>query len=187
MASAQEHADLMAAVARDRDRDAFARLFDHFAPRLNGYFQRLGLDAAAAEELVQDVMAALWHKAHLFDPSRSSLSTWIFRVARNRWVDSLRRDRLRGTPDAALSVPDPAMAADDSMDLADREERLRAALAALPAEQQELVRLSFFEGLPHTAIAERTSLPLGTVKSRIRLAFSHLRRLLADDKPEDTH
>lgn len=185
MTSSDDYSDLMAAVAQDRDRAAFERLFDHFAPRLNSYYQRLGLDPSASEELVQDVMATLWRKAHLFDRSKSSVPTWLFRIARNRWVDSLRRDRMRrsGSEDA-LTVPDPGMAADDSMDLAGREERLRAALAALPAEQRELVRLSFFEGLPHTVIAERTGLPLGTVKSRIRLAFSRLRKLLTEDGPD---
>jgi RNA polymerase sigma factor (sigma-70 family) len=186
--SSDEYADLLAAVAQERDRDAFVRLFDHFAPRLNSYYQRLGLDASASEELAQDVMATLWRKAHLFDRTKSSVPTWLFRIARNRWIDSLRRDRMRGLePGDPLSIPDNAMAADDSLDLAGREERLRAALEALPAEQRELVHLSFFEGLPHTVIAERTGLPLGTVKSRIRLAFSRLRRLLALDDPESTH
>ena len=188
MTSSDEYADLLAAVAQHRDRDAFVRLFDHFAPRLNGYYQRLGLDASAAEELAQDVMATLWRKADLFDRTKSSVPTWIFRIARNRWIDSLRRDRMRGAEDSdTLSIPDSAMAADDSMDLAGREERLRIALDALPAEQRELVHLSFFEGLPHTVIAERTGLPLGTVKSRIRLAFSRLRRLLVMDDPGSPH
>ncbi len=188
MTTSDEYADLLAAVAQHRDRDAFARLFDHFGPRLNHYYQRLGLDASAAEELAQDVMATLWRKAHLFDRSKSSVPTWVFRIARNRWIDSLRRDRMRGVEEGdALSIADSAMPADDSLDLAGREERLRVALEALPAEQRELVHLSFFEGLPHTVIAERTGLPLGTVKSRIRLAFSRLRRLLAMDDPGGAH
>ena len=172
-------AELAARVATDRDRAAFERLFDHFAPRLNGYLQRLGADTGTAEEITQDVMATLWRKAALFDPAKSSLATWLYRVARNRRIDGLRRDRSDELDDAepALqpsAMPDPLAL----LALQRRDEAVRTALGALPPEQLELVRLGFFEALSHSEIAARTGLPLGTVKSRLRLAFSRLRRAL---------
>jgi RNA polymerase sigma factor (sigma-70 family) len=166
-------------VARHRDRIAFTRLFDHFAPRLNGYLQRLGSDAALAEEVTQDVMMTLWHKAALFDSSKSSVSTWLFRIARNRRIDLMRRNKVD-----YLDPNEPALAPVDNpeiermIDVQQREEAVRQAMVQLPPEQLALVRLAFFEGLSHGDIAERTQLPLGTVKSRIRLAFTRLRRAL---------
>ena len=98
-----EFAAWAADVAKRRDRAAFTRLFDHFAPRLNAYMLRLGTDPALAEEIVQDVMSTLWRKADLFDPAKSSLSTWLYRIARNRRIDLARRNRgcLLYTSDAA--------------------------------------------------------------------------------------
>jgi RNA polymerase sigma-70 factor (ECF subfamily) len=172
-------ADLVELVARSRDRSAFARLFDHFAPRINAYLLRLGTDNGSAEELTQEVMVTLWRKAELFDRTKSSVATWLFRIARNRRIDAVRRDRL-----ADLDPEDPALHpsapedADDSLSAAQREERVRIALRELPGEQVDLIKLAFFQGLSHSQIADRTGLPLGTVKSRIRLAFSRLRKHL---------
>jgi RNA polymerase sigma-70 factor (ECF subfamily) len=166
-------------VARHKDRVAFTRLFDHFAPRLNGYLQRLGSDAALAEEVTQDAMMTLWHKAALFDPTKSSVSTWLFRIARNRRIDLMRRNRvdyLDPNEPALSPVDNPEI--DRMIDIQQREEAVRQAMVQLPPEQLALVRLAFFDGLSHGDIAERTQLPLGTVKSRIRLAFTRLRRAL---------
>ena len=183
----EEFARLAKRVATSRDREAFARLFDYFAPRLNGYLQRLGLSPAQSEELTQDVMIVLWHKAHLFDPAKSSLSTWLFRVARNRRIDAVRRDRSHLLdPLDPMFQPDEPAAPDEAVDADRRDERIRLALATLPAEQLELVRLAFFQGLTHSQIAERASLPLGTVKSRLRLAFGRLRTILEADPRVDT-
>lgn len=179
MTSHAEFAELAIAVAQRREREAFTRLFDYFGPRLKAYLLRLGTDATTAEEIVQDVMVTLWRKADLFDPQRSSLATWLYRIARNRRVDLLRRDRLR-----ALDPDDPALDPEDGTDMeADldgrqRDEAVRVAMESLPDEQLALVRLAFFDGLSHGQISERTGLPLGTVKSRIRLAFNRLRRNL---------
>lgn len=182
MTSHAEFAELVAAVARDRDRAAFERLFDHFAPRLNAYLIRLGSDQATAEELVQEVMTTLWRKAALFDPAKSSVGTWLYRIARNRRIDYLRRDRFETLEaEEANEVPADTPSLDSALDLQMREERLRAALLHLPEEQLTLIRLAFFEELSHSQIAERAGLPLGTVKSRIRLAFSRLRRALEMD------
>ncbi|MCP8939785.1 sigma-70 family RNA polymerase sigma factor [Alsobacter sp. SYSU M60028] len=182
MTSHAELAALVAAVAQRRDREAFVRLFDHFAPRLNSYLQRLGSQPTQAEELTQEVMVTLWRKADQFDPTRSSVPTWLYRIARNRRIDSLRRARIEFLDplDEAMEIgEDPDT--DGALDAARREDRLRRALGSLPAEQLELVRLAFYSGLSHTEIAERENLPLGTVKSRIRLAFTRLRRLLEAD------
>jgi RNA polymerase sigma-70 factor (ECF subfamily) len=183
----QDFARLAEKVARLRDRNAFAELFDHFAPRINAYLQRLGMDRLAAEELTQEVMIVLWHKADLFDPAKSSLATWLFRIARNRRIDAMRRDKARifDMNDPQLR-PEETADADGEIDARRRDERVRAALEALPSEQIELVRLAFFLGLSHSQIAERTGLPLGTVKSRLRLAFQRLRRVLEADPMIDT-
>ncbi len=179
---AEEFADLVAAVAADRDRAAFARLFDHFAPRLNGYLIRLGEEPAGAEEIVQDVMSTLWRKAALFDRSKSSVATWLYRIARNRRIDVLRRNRdQKSSPEEAELLVDGAPSPDDAMDARQREAKVRLAIAGLPQEQVALVRLAFFEGMSHSEIAAHTGLPLGTVKSRIRLAFGRLRRELEAD------
>lgn len=179
-------AQLAALVATRRDRVAFAALFDHFAPRINAYLQRLGMERSSAEDLTQEVMVVLWHKAALFDPQKSSLSTWLFRVARNRRIDALRRDRSHLIdPEDPIFRPEEVEPADAFMDARQREERIRVAVAGLPEEQRELIRQAYFLGLSHSQIAEGTGLPLGTVKSRIRLAFARLRKALEDDPGAD--
>jgi RNA polymerase sigma-70 factor (ECF subfamily) len=182
VSSSDDYADLVMAVATNRDRYAFARLFDFFAPRIYAYLLRQRLDPGVADELTQDVMTTLWQKAELFDRTKSSVGTWLFRIARNRRIDLLRRDREDAVPDAhPPDTPDPGPAPDDSLDMSQREESIRAALRLLPQEQLDLVRLAFFEGLSHGDIATQTGLPLGTVKSRLRLAFTRLRRALESE------
>ena len=178
---------LAARVAQGRDKEAFAELFDYFAPRVKAYLRRLNLDDSAAEDLAQEVMIVLWHKAHLFDPAKSSLGTWLFRVARNRRIDVIRRDKSGLLdPDEPMLQPSGEEPADEQMDAEQRDERVRSAMASLPEEQIELVRLAFFLGLSHSQISDKTGLPLGTVKSRIRLAFGRLRKVLEGDELVDT-
>lgn len=174
-----ETARLVALVAAERDREAFAALFDHYAPRLAAYLQRIGAEQALAEEVAQDTMLALWRKAAQFDPAKSSVGTWLYRIARNRRIDLLRRAR-GGTVDIEETAPqvDDAPRPDEALDTREREAFVRRAMATLPPEQSSLVRLAFFEGHSHSEIATETGLPLGTVKSRIRLAFSRLKRSL---------
>ncbi|MEM5502101.1 sigma-70 family RNA polymerase sigma factor [Ahrensia kielensis] len=183
----KEFAVLALHVATSKDRQAFAQLFDYFAPRLKSYLRSLNMSDGAAEDLTQEVMLVLWHKAHLYDASKSSLSTWLFRVARNRRIDLARRDKSALLdPDEPLLQPASVQPADEAMDDDQRDERVQLAMASLPQEQIELVRQAFFLGLSHSQISEQTGLPLGTVKSRIRLAFGRLRRALENDALVDT-
>jgi RNA polymerase sigma-70 factor (ECF subfamily) len=173
--------DLLTAVGTKRDGEAFAALFDHFRPRVHAQMIRLGLAPFAAADVTQDVMETIWRKAHLFDRRKSPASTWVFRIAHNRRIDIGRRCREDSCATADLvTIPDPAAGSDASIDAAQREERVRVALGALPLEQLRMVQLAFFEGLSHAAIAARTNLPIGTVKSRLRLAFCRLRRALRE-------
>ncbi len=167
------------AVAQDRSRAAFSQLFSYFAPRLKGYLLKLGADGATAEEVVQDVMLTVWRKAHLFDRRQASPSTWLFTVARNRWIDMLRKDRNQNLdPHDPYFAPGSELAPDESLLAGQEEERVHEAMKTLPPEQAELVQLAFFTGQSHREIADGTGIPLGTVKSRLRLAFTRLRQAL---------
>ena len=173
------HAALAAEVARARDKAAFAVLFDFYAPRIQLFLLRMRVERSLADEIAQDAMLTLWQKAHLFDPAKSSLATWLTRIARNRRIDLLRRARVdyRDPFEHALDLADDSRpGAGLQMEAEERETILRAAIADLPGEQVLLVKLAFFEGMTHSQVAAETGLPLGTVKSRLRLAFSRLRR-----------
>jgi RNA polymerase sigma factor (sigma-70 family) len=173
--------ELLSAVGATRDGDAFTVLFDHFGPRVQAQLVRLGLAPVAAEDVTQDVMETIWRKARLFDRRKSAAATWIFHIARNRRIDVHRRDRetSHALPDF-FAIPDTGARCDDRVDLGQRGAYLRAALGALPQEQFALIKLAFFDELSHAAIAQRLRLPLGTVKSRLRLAFARLRLVLLD-------
>ncbi|MDQ7811368.1 sigma-70 family RNA polymerase sigma factor [Brevundimonas sp.] len=172
---------LIQAVARDRDRDAFAALFDHFAPRLKAYLMRSGAAPAAADDFAQDAMLTVWRKAELFDPSRARAATWIFTIARNRRIDALRREsRPLPVPEITLDSPDPERP-DDLLEARQDEGRVRVALRSLKPDQIEVIQMAFFQDLTHAEVAQSLALPLGTVKSRIRNAMIKLRDLL--DQP----
>lgn len=182
-------AELMEKIAAARDKAAFAALYRHFAPRVKAYLLRQGADAAQAEELSQEVMLTVWRKAERFDRRRASVSTWLFTIARNKRIDALRRERpVEFDPADPLLVPAEPAQPDDVLSQAEREARLRAAIEDLPSEQAELLRMAFFSGRSHREIAAETGVPLGTVKSRLRLAFGRLKRALgeeAEDGVED--
>ncbi len=172
---------LVEATAR-KDRDSFAVLFNFYAPRIKAYLMRLNAPDSLAEELTQEVMLSVWRKAETFDKTQASASTWIFRIARNRRIDAARRAAkppLDGE-DPSLQPPEVEMP-DDAAHAAGREALVREALKTLPEEQVALLRLAFFDGLSHRDIADRIGAPLGTVKSRLRLAFDKLRRVLDDE------
>lgn len=174
-------ADLVEAIARTGDAAAFASLFVHFAPRLKGYLMRLGADVDTAEELAQEAMLVLWRKAASFDRRHANVSTWLFTIARNKRIDVLRGERRAGVDlNDPMVVPSGEPPPDEAYGVVERDTQLRAAIRALPVEQAELLRLAFFEGLSHGSIAERRGLPLGTVKSRIRLAIGKLRKAVRE-------
>jgi len=175
-------ADLLGAVAIRQDRNAFAELFAYYAPRVKSYLLRLGADNALAEEIVQDVMVTVWRKAGLFDRAQASASTWIFRIARNRRIDLFRRSkRPELDPEEEMVLPSGVEAPDARVEAMETEARVRAAMKDLPEEQVLLLKLAFYEGLSHSEIAAKLGAPLGTVKSRIRLAFAKMKARLGDD------
>ena len=172
------HGRLIEAVALDRDRDAFARLFVYFAPRLKAWLIRSGAAPGAAEDFAQDAMLTVWRKADLFDARKAGAATWIFTIARNRRLDLLRRDsREFPTPEIALTGEE-IRRPDDILATVQDAQRVRNALAQLEAPQIEVLRLAFFLESPHSEIARTLDLPLGTVKSRIRNAMIKLRFIL---------
>lgn len=169
-------AQALIAVARERDRAAFGRLFDHFAPRVKAYLMRLGLDSGTAEDLAQDVMLTVWRRAETYDPAQAGVATWVYTIARNRRIDLARRER-RPELDAAEPAlqPEPVPAADHIAAALQWEARIAEAIKALPAEQLRMIELAYFEDRSHGEIAAKLNLPLGTVKSRLRLALARLR------------
>lgn len=176
--------DLLTLIARDRSEQAFVQLFEQYAGRLKAYMLRQGADAATAEELAQETLLIVWRKAGLYSAEKGSLSTWIFTIARNLRIDRLRRETAwQELPDNiadTLVSDDPAP--DQSASDRQREGRVQKVLGDLSAEQRQVVELAYIEGLSHSDIAERLSLPLGTVKSRMRLAYQKVRTALEDLK-----
>jgi RNA polymerase sigma-70 factor (ECF subfamily) len=176
-------AGLIAAVGAGQDRDAFHALFEYFAPRLKSFMHRQGTDADMAEEIVQETMVNVWRKAEQFDPSKASAATWIFTIARNLRVDLLRTMN-RPTPDMndPAMVPDPEPKPHEVISREQESTRLKTAIAKLPKEQQDVLQLAFFEEKAHPEVARALGIPLGTVKSRIRLAFRHIRAELGENR-----
>ncbi|WP_244462654.1 sigma-70 family RNA polymerase sigma factor [Methyloceanibacter caenitepidi] len=166
-------------MARHRDREAFQRLFLHFGPRIKGLMIRSGSDADTAEDLAQEVMLTLWRKAGLYAPERGTVSAWVFTIARNVRIDRLRRQSSRPYEDIAdLQLEAPGASGEEETEMRQRERLVGQALADLPAEQRRVVELSFVEDMPQAEIATALGLPLGTVKSRMRLAYAKLRERL---------
>ena len=168
----------MVAVRDRRDRDSFARLFDFYAPRLKAFVMRGGTDAAQAEEVVQEVMLSVWRRADQFDPARAQVSGWIYQIARNAQIDKFRREN-RPLPEVLQNPPEePQTDAGDAVALDQETRRLRAALARLNPEQREMIEKAYLGDLTHHQIRDLTGLPLGTIKSRIRLGLDRLRHEL---------
>ncbi|MBL4804089.1 MAG: sigma-70 family RNA polymerase sigma factor [Alphaproteobacteria bacterium] len=174
---------MICAIAENEDKEAFIALFEHFAPRIKSFLMKGGANPELADELAQETMLTIWNKAERYNPKQAAASTWIFTIARNKRIDSIRKTK-RYDPDPS----DPILLADDGpsprQHALHKEEMdvLAKALETLPEEQAELVKKSFFEDKSHAVIAEETGIPLGTVKSRIRLA---LERLRGDSKVQD--
>ena len=178
--TAAELSHLVLRVARS-DRQAFEQLFRHFAPRVKAYILRGGAEPGLAEEVAQETLLAVWRKASGFDPAKAGAATWIFTIARNLRIDRARR---KGPPPTLGEDPsqqaEAPPAADEVIAAAERDDRVRRLVETLPAEQAEVLRLSFFAEEPQTEIAALLGIPLGTVKSRVRLAMARLRTALED-------
>jgi RNA polymerase sigma-70 factor (ECF subfamily) len=174
---------LMAAVAISRDVTAFEELYKYFSPRVRLYMMRLTRgDRVLAEELTQETMMKVWKKAGLFDPAKAQASTWIFTIARNQRIDAMRRtDRPEFDAHDPAFVPDETEAADAGIEKRQDAQQLHRAMLSLKEKYVEVLRMSFFDGMTHPVIAEKLNLPLGTVKSRIRLACEKLRLALQDE------
>jgi RNA polymerase sigma-70 factor, ECF subfamily len=176
----QRHAALIAAIARSKDTAAFEQLFAHFAPRLKTYLLRGGLDAPIAEELAQETMIAVWQKAYQYDPQRATAASWIFGIASNLRIDRFRRNRIAMLAKDSLDQPMPEPLADAILEADNRAERMRGAIDRLPLDQRSALHLAFFEDRSNAEIQSIQGIPLGTIKSRLRLALTKLRDALKD-------
>ena len=172
---------LLVRVGSNRDRSAFKKLYEHFAPRLKSFLLRIGSDISAAEEICQESMIMVWRRAETFNPDSAGASTWIFTIARNKRIDKLRKDN-RPLPD--LNDPSffqiPVDKSDDILQRVEEEKKIKNALKNLPPEQAKLILSAYYEEKSHRKIADEMNLPLGTVKSRIRLAINRLRTQLKE-------
>ncbi len=181
IARAEELAAWMDAVARNQDRDAFARLHRHFAPKLAAWMARAGMSQAHIEDIVQDCMVAVWRKAPLYDTAHGGVSTWIFAIARNLRVDHSRRKANREMlPLNDWDDMDDQPDGESRLLAAESETQVRRALERLPQEQKQVLIEAYFADKPQSSIAQGLGVPLGTVKSRLRLALAKLRALLED-------
>ena len=167
-------AELIKKVETLKDTSAFEEFFNHFAPRVKAFLMKSGADPQMAEECSQEVMATVWRKAHLFDPARASVSTWIFTIARNKKIDAIRKLN-RPEPEQLYPEQDYEPDQEEVVELQQETERLATALGELPEKQRVLIEKAYLGELSHSEIAEITGLPLGTIKSRIRLALEKLR------------
>lgn len=178
---AQDFAALIGLIATNRDRAAFIEVYEYFAPRVKSFLLGQGVVPAAADDILQEVMLAVWNKAGLFNPDKAAPSTWIFAIARNKRIDRIRREtKPELDPEEPSLQPAAPDAADDDLMHGQRRTAVAAALAELPEDQRIVIQLSFMKGLSHGEIAAQLGLPLGTVKSRIRLAFGRLRNELGE-------
>ena len=175
------HASLVARVAA-RDRDAFVQLFEIFAPRVKGYLVRGVRDAERADDLTQEVLLRVWRRAHTFDAKRAAVSTWIFTMARSVMIDAIRKlNRPEPNENDDAFVPAAPPPPDRATELIRRQARVRSAMSELPTEQSEILQSAYFEGKSLRVISEEHEVPLGTVKSRVRLAFARLRVALSGE------
>jgi len=178
-------ASLIARIAQ-KDSEAFASFFADYAVRVKAFLMRYGTDLSDADDLAQEVMVQVWRRAETFDPSKASASTWVFTIARNRRIDRLRKiARAQPIEDDPLFQPDPEPDAVEVLSANERELRIKEALSNLNKEQRQVIEASFFMGLSHGEVADALGIPLGTVKSRIRLAFKALRTALGEDAIDD--
>jgi RNA polymerase sigma-70 factor, ECF subfamily len=174
-------ADLLRRVAERADPAAFRELYETFGPRVKAYMMRKGADAGTAEDLAQETLLMVWRKAALYVHDKGSMTTWVFAIARNLRIDRLRREvPWQELPEWRLAEPSDEAQPDEAFAEKQRQLRVQAALAELPQDQRQVVALAYIEGLSHSEIAARMGLPLGTVKSRMRIAYQKVRVALED-------
>lgn len=177
--SSSDISDLLVRIAQHADHGAFEELHNTLAPRLKAYMLRQGARPDAAEDLAQETLIRAWQKAHLYNAEKGSATTWIYTIARNLRIDKIRREYVwQEMPDSFDEVPDEGVTPDEQVSLDQRSHRVREALALLPPQQAEVIHLSFLDGLSHSEISEKLDVPLGTVKSRMRLAYAKLQEQL---------
>jgi len=175
--------DLLQRIARDRDPQAFRELFLRYGPRIKAMMMRQGADAAAAEDIAQETLFTVWRKSHLFVAQKGSIATWIFTIARNLRIDRIRRQvPYQDLPDEISEIPSEDDLPDEILNRDQQRERIRKVLETLPPEQYEVVHLSYIEGLSHSEIAEVLRAPVGTVKSRMRLAYQKIREAVGEEE-----
>ena len=176
--------DSLSRIATERSDGAFRRLFEEFGPQIRHYMMRHGADAATAEELAQETLLAVWRKAAQYCAAKGTPATWMFSIARNLRIDRLRRETCwqELSDEVAEGTPSEDTPPDDAASERQRQARVQAVLAALPEDQRAVVTAAFVDGLSHHDISARLSLPLGTVKSRLRLAYQKVRAALEDLK-----
>lgn len=172
--ASREWTRLLAQFAETRDKADYVRLFRHFAPKVKGYIVRLGLTDATADELMQETMLSVWNKAHLYNPSKAAASTWIFTLARNQSIDWMRRQKY---PEYELEDWHVGEDEGDAGEQSVLSDRMAEAIKTLPENQAQVIHMSFFEGRSHQEIADRIGIPLGSVKSRLRLAADKLKTI----------
>lgn len=167
----QHWAKLMLQIADERSTEAFSALYDHFAPRLKSYLIGRGANDAQADELLQSCLLQVWESAGRYDPKLANVATWIYRIARNRYFDQLRKQQVRDKHANVLQEPIETTLVEPDQ----QSEQLQRALRTLPSKQAQVLYMSFYQSLSHREIAEQLEIPLGSVKSSLRLAMEKLR------------
>jgi len=182
----QRMRDNLVAIGKNRDEAAFHDLYSHFSGRIKSFLMGKGTQESVAEELTQEIMLIVWRRAESYNPEKAAPSTWLFTIARNRRTDYLRgNSRIEvELDDEMLEVDDAEPTQEDKVGLIQQSQVLEQALNKLPQEQRQVLHLSYFRGKSHGAIAQWLDLPVGTVKSRIRLAMQSIRSELVSEEIE---
>lgn len=169
--------DNLIAIGLSKDQNAFKDFYDHFSGRVKSFLMGKGMEEVVAEELAQEIMLIVWRKASSYNPDKAAASTWLFTIARNRRIDYLRANSRVEVElnDEMLEVDSTEPSQEDRVSLLQQSIVLEKAMNKLPQEQRQVLHLSYFRGQSHGAIAEWLNLPIGTVKSRIRLAMQSIR------------
>jgi len=175
----QELTTLINLIATKKDKTAFSSLFKLVGPRIKGYLMKLGSNDIVAEDLLQEVMLTVWRKSETFDRNKAAVSTWLFTIARNKRIDMLRKEiRPQLDPNDPMLTPNQEESPDNVYDSKQESIKITDAIKMLPEEQSKLIKMTYYEDKSHSIIAKELKMPLGTVKSRIRLASTRLKKLL---------